>query len=263
MTTITERRLTPDSLAGLRISPIKDRPKNINLLVYGDSGIGKTVFAGSADLVPEMRPVLMVDVEGGAMSLLKFCPEVEVVRVKTWDELQELYAALYEGNHPYRTVIIDSLTEVQKFSMAQIMKDVITLDPARDPDIPSLREWGKNIEQTRRMVRAFRDLPMNAIFTSLVKEDKDSKTGTVRKEPYLSGKLSKEVAAFLDVVVYMYVKNIQKGDEIVRTRLLLTGATDSTVAKDRSGSLPLTLQEPTMRQVYDYAVAGKTPEESK
>lgn len=237
-------------LAGLRVVPAREKMDFINLLVYGDSGVGKTTLAGSADAVPEMRPVLSVDVEGGTMSLSHAYPDVNVVRVRTWRELQDVYNVLHSGKHPYQTVIIDSLTETQKFSMYNIMTDLHSKKPEADPDIPGMREWGKNIEQTRRLVRGFRDLPMHTIFTCLAKSDKNARTGIIEKKPHLSGKLADEVAAFLDVVVYAYAKQIQDGDEVQYKRLLLTAATDSNVAKDRSGRLPMVVEAPTMQKLY-------------
>lgn len=256
-----EGKLTPTSLAGLRIARVKDRPKTVNIMVYGESGVGKTRFMGSADAVPEMRPMLVVDVEGGTLTLANTYPEAEVVRVQSWTEMQALYDELLRGDHPYRTVGLDSLTEIQKFSMYQIMKDLVAKEPDRDPDIPGMREWGKNIEQMRLFVRAFRDLPMNTIFTALSTTSKDNKTGTVTTRPGLPGKLGGEVAAFLDIVTYLYVKNIREGDNIQRKRFLLTGATENQTAKDRTGRLPLVLEEPTMREIYNYAVSGKANSE--
>ena len=252
-----KEKLRPGSLAGLRVAPVKDRLATINLLVYGESGVGETILAGSADAVPEMRPVLVIDVEGGTLSLSANYPDVQVVRVQNWDQMQGVYNELHGGKTEYRTVILDSITEIQKFSMYNIMQGVVTADASRDPDIPSMREWGKNIEQIRKLVRAFRDLPMNSIFTALAKSDKDTRTGTISKKPYLSGKLADEVAAFLDIVVYYYVKNVKEDDKTVQKRLLLTASTDNTVAKDRSGKLPLVLESPTMHDIFEYTIRGK------
>jgi hypothetical protein len=250
-------KITPASLGGLRVDPVRLRPKTINVLVYGDSGVGKTVFAGSSQLVPEMTPVLLIDIEGGALSLTHTYPEVDVVRVQTWDEMQGLYNELHAERHKYKTVILDSLTEIQKFSMYNIMKEVVDDNPERDPDIAGMREWGKNIEQMRRYVRAFRDLPINTIFTALAREDKDNR-GQITKKPSLSGKLAGEVAAFLDIVLYYYVKNVKQGDEVVRQRLMLTSATDTTTAKDRTGKLPLILESPTMSDIYSAVIGHQT-----
>lgn len=212
------------------------------------------MLAGSADEVPEMRPVLIIDIEGGLLSLGNRFPDVESVRVKTWDDMQKVYDDLYRGNHGYNTVVLDSLTEIQKFSMSTIMEFVVKKDPERDPDIPSMREWGKNIEQIRRLVRAFRDLPMHTIFTALAKSDKDGKTGAVKTKPSLSGKLADEVAGFVDIVGYQYTKVM---DNELR-RYLLTTATDRFVAKDRSDNLPATLEDPTMMKIFQH-VRKSTP----
>lgn len=242
--------LTMKTLGGLRVQPVQERSPFINVLVYGKSGVGKTTFAGSADAVPALRPVIVIDIEGGTESLRKPYPGVETLRVTTWKEMQEVYNELYEGKHDYRTVVLDSLTEIQKFNMYNIMSDIVRLKPDVDPDIPDMRMWGKNIEQVRRFVRGFRDLPMNTVFTALVKEDKDQKTGALRMKPMLSGKLADEVAAFLDIVCYMYVKQVGNAEDIETKRLLLTQATEEQVAKDRSGRLPAIIEVPTMDNLY-------------
>src|SRR5690606_2205175 len=106
----------------------------------------------------------------------------------------------------------------------------------------------------RRLVRAFRDLPMHTIFTALAKSDKDGKTGAVKTKPSLSGKLADEVAGFVDIVGYQYTKVM---DNELR-RYLLTTATDRFVAKDRSDNLPATLEDPTMMKIFQH-VRKSTP----
>ena len=237
------------TLAGLPIRAVTQRSPFLNILIYGDSGIGKTTLAGSADAVPSMRPVLFIDIEGGTESLRHSYPDVDMIRVTTWRQMQEVYNALHRGDSGYNTVVLDSLTEIQKFNMYQIMKDLIDKkgeDSNVDPDVPSMREWGKNLEQIRRFVRGFRDLPMNTVFTALAKQDKDQKTGITSIKPSLSGKMADEVAAFLDVVTYYYVKEIEENGETVTKRLLLTRKTSQHIAKDRSGKLPVVVEDPTM-----------------
>lgn len=241
--------LTPTTLAGLPIVKAKDRPPYINMLIYGESGVGKTYLAGTADDVPSLRKVLFIDMEGGTLTLLQSNPNVDVMRVQSWLEMQDVYNSLFAGGHGYSTVVIDSLTEAQKFNMYHILKNLVEDKEDRDPDIAGMREWGKNIEQIRRFVRGFRDLPCNTIFTALMREDKNQKTGAQTRKPMLSGKLASEVAAFLDIVVFLYKKEID-GEQ---RRLLLTAATDDTVAKDRTGKLPgPVLENPTMKQIYQF-----------
>jgi len=234
-------------LAGLPIQRVSQGAPLINMLVYGESGIGKTRIAGSADAVPAMRRVLLIDVEGGTLTLRDTYPEVETVRVKTWAEMQGVYDALFAGNHGYTTIIIDSITEIQKMSMAAVMRRLMEEDGTPGNDIPSLREWGINLEQTRKFVRAFRDLPVNTVFTALVKTDKNPRNGAIKRKPSLSGKLSDEIAGFLDIVVYLYAKEINGEHK----RILLCGQTEDTVAKDRSNKLPMLIEDPTMTNIWE------------
>lgn len=244
-------KLTTRNIAGLQVKPVQERSSYYNILLYGDSGTGKTTLAGSADAVPSMRPVLFIDIEGGTESLKHSYPEVDTVRVTSWKEMQSVYDALYAGGHGYNTVVLDSLTEIQKFNMYDIMNSVVQKRPDLDPDIPSMREWGKNLEQLRKMVRGFRDLEMHTIFTALSRSDKDSKTGITTMKPSLSGKLADEVAAFLDVVGYYYVKQMGDGEDAEFRRFLLTQKTDQQVAKDRSGKLPMVVENPTMKLINE------------
>lgn len=256
--------LTARTIAGLPVHKVQERSPYLNMLIYGDSGTGKTTLAGSADLVPAMRPVLFVDIEGGTESLRHSYPEVDAVRITNWRALQGLYNTLREGGHGYQTVVLDSLTEIQKFNMYQIMAELIAKkgadDPKVDADVPSMREWGKNLEQIRKFVRAFRDLQMHTIFTALAKEDKDQKTGARSIKPSLSGKMADEVAAFLDIVAYYYVKEVTENEETISKRLLLSRKTAQVVAKDRTGRLPMVVQDPTMLSLYDimYPRSGET-----
>src|SRR5699024_5130386 len=144
----------------------------------------------------------------------------------------DVYNWLHDGEHDYQTVILDSLTEMQKFNMYAIMGAVVDKDGERDPDIPSLREGGKTQEQGRRMVRGFRDLEMNVIFTALMKSDKDDRTGIRWHAPELTGELASQVAAFLDIVTYYYVLQENVNGENVNSRLLLTQKTENIIAKD-------------------------------
>lgn len=238
--------LTPTSLGGLQIANVQQQMDYFNLLIYGDPGVGKTVLAGSADAVEAMSPVLFLDMEGGTMSLRKKYPGVKTIRVEKFADLIRVWDQLKNTKHNFKTVVVDSLTEAQKLGMYQIMAAAKAKDPDRDPDLAGIGEWGKNTEQVRKLVRAFRDLPMNTIFTALAQQE-HLKTGARRVKPSLSAKLSNEVAGFLDIVVYMYNKTKPNEGNM---RYLLTLATEEFVAKDRSDNLPPVVEDPDMTKLY-------------
>lgn len=246
--------LTPYNLGGLEIKSVVEQSEFFNLLIYGESSVGKTTLAGSAIEVPEMRPVIFLDIEGGTLSLRDTYPEVEKVRIDSWDDLVETYIDLKNSSsNKYKTVVLDSISELEEFGMEEIMQRAVNKalseGDERDPDLPLIGEHGKSSARMRKVIRRFRDLPMNTIFTALERVDTDKKNRRTIK-PRLSPKLASQISGFLDVVLYMYNKNIE--EEI--KRVVLSQKTDEVIAKDRTNRLPQTITDPTMSIIYDFAM---------
>jgi len=159
--------LTPTSFAGLKIErPDTEAISKLNMLIYGEAGVGKTWLAGSASSVPTMRNVLYLDAEAGKATLREH-PDVEIIPARRWDDYISVYNALRAGGHSYKTVVLDSLSEIAEQCKDQVMTEM-KADPeneSRDADIPSIREWGKLQVRMTRLIRLYRDLPMHVIFT--------------------------------------------------------------------------------------------------
>jgi len=215
----------------------------VNMVLYGDPGAGKTTFLGSANESDGTKNILVIDIEGGMLSLEE--QSVDYISVESFEEVLEVYDMLHrychyrdiyfnpdssadekkkarmqlavlflgkgiskdeaESYEPvlYTTVGIDSITELQKLNMLAIMEDVIAEHPDRDPDVPSVREWGKSGNQMRNIIRKFRSLKMHTIFVALPNADKDEKTGEVTVVPSLPGKLAREIPGFVDIVGHL------------------------------------------------------------
>lgn len=260
---ILEERLTPTSLGGLPIRKARDANPHINGLIYGEYGSGKTLLAATADDVPEMRKVLCLDIEGGTFTLKHPYPNVEVVRITNWNQMADIYNELRAGLHTdYNTCIIDSLTEAQYFNMSEVMRQLVEAKPDRNPDVPDVREWGINQTQIKRFIRLYRDLPMTVIMTALMAEKTNKQTGETKKGADLPGKLAGQVPALFDEVWMLYVKSLtneQLGitgpkvdpQEKKEVRILSTGATATSMGKDRSGKLPKFMVNPTMPQIWN------------
>jgi phage nucleotide-binding protein len=228
------------------VSP--DQIEYLNLLVFGEPGAGKTFLAGTAQDHPKTSPVLILDVEGGTTTL-RHRPDIDVVQVRSIQQVVAVHNKLkIENNGYYRTVVIDSLTELQKLDMHDIMKELVTRRPDRDPDVPDVREWGKTGIHMREIVRAYRDLPMNTILTALVDPFKDS-SGLVVLYPNLPGKMRTELAGFFDVVGYLYTRPEEDKEEIKRI-IQFTG-TQRVIAKDRTATLGHFMEDPTIPTMFD------------
>lgn len=234
----------------------------LNLLLYGDPGVGKTLFCGTAIESEETSPVLFLDCEAGTRTLAspKFAG-IDVLSVRRIKQMGEIYDQLEKENY-YKTVVIDSLGELQRVDMNDIMQDQYNRKPeTTDKDVPSLREWGKTQVHIRNIVRAYRDLPCNTLFTCHAKTDVDDNTGYVKYLPSLPGKLAVEIAGFVDVVAYMYVKNEKEVladktqvDRFVRKMLFQSNGTY--MCKDRTAALGTVVEEPTVPKLWELIQNG-------
>lgn len=219
----------------------------LNLLVYGDPGAGKTFLAGTAQDHPKTSPILILDIEGGTTTL-RHRQDIDVIQIRSIQQIVDVYNKLVsENNGYYKTIVVDSLTELQKLDMSDIMKELVQRRPDRDPDVPDVREWGKTGNHMRKIVRGFRDLPMNTILTALVDPFKDT-TGSVTFYPALPGKMRTELAGFFDVVGYLYTK--PEEEEEVKRVIQFTG-TQKVIAKDRTSVLGHFMESPTIPEMFD------------
>lgn len=248
----------------------------LKILLYGEYGVGKTYLAGTSSDVPHMKDVLYVDAEAGGLTLRNFRDRVDRIRITNYQQLARVqeYLRLHcrardDGNleqlrslqskvmgeslyqpdrvRQYRTVILDSLSELQKFCMyllTGIQIGQIPLDVP--PGTPEWKEWGQSAEMVRLLVRTFRDLPMHVIFVAseMIAED-DRKQH--HRRPNLPGKLSGEVQGFLDVVGW-YASVPGEEGKMSRRLYLQPGRTFQ--AKNRFGVQIPYLDNPTMPSLY-------------
>lgn len=115
----------------------------------------------------------------------------------------------------YRTCILDSLSEIETYSMYQLLgiTDRTRLDEeSMEQGWP---EYRRNQSQILRTIRAFRDLPMHILMTSASEFVQDDSKRMVYK-PALTGKLSKQCQGFMDIVGFLAIVNSQDGSEVRR-----------------------------------------------
>src|SRR5512140_3187219 len=78
----------------------------LKMVVYGNSGVGKTVFASTAP-----KP-LFLSVEAGLLSIAH--KDIDVVEINSTEDLNGAFDLLKNGKHQYESVVLDSLTEMMK-----------------------------------------------------------------------------------------------------------------------------------------------------
>jgi hypothetical protein len=222
-----------------------------NSMIHGETGVGKTHLIGTAADHPLTSPVLIADVDGGVSTLRKR-QDIDVVPVRKFIDLVNLYKDLKNAiptdgsRFPYGTVAIDTFSEFQSLDLADIAAGMARLNDNLDPDIPDQRAYGKSLSHMRDIIRVYRDLPCNTIFTCHTNTERDNNM-RLTYEPKLTGQMKKLAPGFFDIVGYYWAE--RDGDVI--TRKMQFVRTETTVAKDRTGAFEAIEVDPTIPSLWD------------
>jgi len=201
--------------------------RHLNCLIYGNSGVGKTVFASTGP-----RPTLYINVDKGTLSIADLQDDVLELSCNTWTDIKDIILFLraeFEKNpNAYRVIVLDNVTELQRILMQSITEG---------KSIATTQDWGILLNYMRFVVRRIRELPCHTVFI-FHEQVKDGMFA-----PMLDGKLYKEITGMFDVVaryvlIDQQVTNSETGQIDTKTiRYLRCIATQDTTAKDRSWKL--------------------------
>lgn len=241
--------MSNDQFAGFQLlTPRSEEAQPINLLVYGDSDCGKTRFLGTASLVERFSPVLHLDVEMGRETLdeLPGDAKIDIIPIKRWTQIQQIYNDLYEGTHPYKSVSLDNGTYAQALGMYKLIgvEDYV-FDTSR---LAEFKDFNGNTEQMKRMVRAFRDLDMNFFMSAHADIAEDPKTKLNKNFPMFTGKLMRQMPGMFSQVFYLYK---DEGKNKATQRVMQTVGTATTTAKCRKIVLDEIIITPHMQMLAD------------
>lgn len=224
------------------------RKKYLKMLVYGAPGAGKTTLLGSAVDVNDLQDVLLCSFEGGEMVLednerVKNSEQIDTIRIFRLEQLQKIYEFLQahckyrdaedeagleklqrmvfgldedeevDRIRHYRTVIIDSLTEIEAANLSKILNlDAQGLDAAGDLEVAGFTEFRRNNHAIQRIVRSLRDLPLNVLLVCAQQYSQDD-LKRLHYAPALTGKLSTQVQGFMDIVGWLVVGISENAEE--------------------------------------------------
>ena len=231
----------------------------ITVLLHGFAGGGKSTLAGTAP-----GPRLILDAEGGSDWLAgekvywtdvnQAPPAVTdpntsvIVNVTNTKVLEKVNSWLQSGKHPFNSVVIDSLTEVQKRF----------IDSIAGTDQMQQQQWGTLLRVLEKFVRDIKDLkvhdirPLQAVVVI---------TGSQNKEgepvgPQLQGSLAASIPFFFDVVGFAQLVINEEQEIVQHVQILPFGGV---IAKDRTGILSRTfghtLVNPTITGLIQAASA--------
>ena len=213
-------------------------PTNINILIYGESGTGKTRLAST------FPNAIFADIDKGMSSVTE---PVDVAEIEEFSQLEDLYQFLAYGSHTYETVVIDTLNEMQRIAMHATVEEFPGIRRSYD-NLPSMSDYGKMLHDFQEMVLKFFYLPMKLVLLAQVIS---RQFDTDVLQPQLVGKNSaRDVCRKMDVIGYIYKSD--KEDETGKKFAEIAFDATNYVTKDRSFKLPAVLTDPTYRKINSY-----------
>ena len=191
--------------------------RSLTIMVYGESKVGKSTFAVTAPY-----PRLMLDVEGGHRFLpinVKYWdplteepPQADgtwdtvVVQVRDYDVVLKTFQWLQSGKHQFKSLIIDSISELQ----------VKCMDNIAGTEQMKMQQWGELLRHMGALLRDLRDLTMHptqpleaVVLTAMARKGQD---GVYR--PYLQGQLAIQAPYFYDILGAITVETMPNPDPL-------------------------------------------------
>ena len=239
--------------------------KSLTVLVFGASKAGKSTLSVTA---PEPR--LYLDVESASRFLpiervywnpaTEAPPEYDgtwdtcVVQTRDWVTVEKTYQWLQSGKHPFKSLIIDSISELQtRFIESTAGRSQLTQ-----------QDWGDVYRKVGGLVRDIRDLTMHPtkpleaiVMTAMMKEVNG------RYTPWCSGQLQTLLPYLLDVTGYLWVETEtdELSGEETEVRKFLTRRTATYEAGERvGGRIPRVMKDPNITDMIESIFSDRTPE---
>lgn len=246
--------------------------QTLSVLVHAHSKVGKTWFGATTP-----APRLILDAEGGTNWLpgpdewtkygmtpcyrTTWDPQLGppptpdgtwdtcVVKIRYYQDIERVYQWLVSGQHHFRSITLDSISEVQK----RAKDNLVGIGSMRTQD------WGDLLTHMEALIRNFRDLtfhpirPVQAVVLIAFTREQNG-----RHEAYVQGQLKVSMPYFLDIIGYLYP--FVGEDGMLRRRMLVSPDPLFEAGERVGGRLGTWIEQPNVERML-YQVYGMQPPE--
>jgi hypothetical protein len=226
----------------------------LSLLIHGGPRSGKSTLAMTAPY-----PRLLLDVEASARFLnvnkiywnpmTSAPPEADgtwdtcVVAVQDFDTALQAYAWLKSGNHPFRSVILDSIKELQ----------VKAQEAVNGREKMQTQHWGELLMKVSFFGRDLRDLTspsqVNQLEAVVVLAPTMDRGDGIQR-PSLQGGVADQVPYWYDIAGYLYPnQEVDAGGQPHTVRHLYIGDNPMFISGSRAAGLPEDIANPNIEEL--------------
>lgn len=190
-----------------------------SFLFYGRSGTGKTSLASTFP-----GPILLLDVMDEGTDSVVDVKDLDVMEITSLDDIEDAYWYLKNEKHKYKTVIIDTVSQLQMVCLEEIVGAGKKGKKAGDWGSMSQKQWGEVASYMKEWLINFRDLSkQNGIETVFLAQDRvfnaneeENGDGELTPEvgPGLSPSVAKTLAAAVSVVGNTFIRSREVVKEV-------------------------------------------------
>jgi len=262
------KKKSPSKTSGIesRIQEVADVSRTASYAIYGRAGSGKTTLASTFP-----KPLLLLDIRDKGTDSIADVKGVHVLEVESLDDIEDIYYHLKDDNHKYKTLVFDTVTEMQKL----VMKSVVMgksknkkVDESRIGDWGSMakRDWGDVAGIMNKWIADFRDLDMEVVFLAQERvknvDDEEGEDNQLTPEvgPAVMPSIATTLNAAVNVIGNMFIRmkrtSVVKGNKksykeepIYCLRVGPNPIYTTKLRKPRSAEAPPYVEDPTFKDI--------------
>jgi hypothetical protein len=229
-------------------TPPKPDLADLTVLCYGPTKIGKSTWCSGAE------GAVFLSTEPGLNSL-----EVFQVPVRTWDELLAACGELAEGNHGFKTVIIDTIDNAYRMCAEYVCRK---FKVEHEADLSYGKGYALIQGEFQRVLNKLAFMPYGLYLVSHSQNiEVETRTGKYTKTvPTLPEKARKIVLGLVDMILYCDIETTTGADnKVTARRVMRTKPSLYYEAGDRTGRLPevIDLDYSRFIEAYDAGACDK------
>ena len=208
-------------------TPPKPNLADLTVLTYGPTKIGKSTWCSHAE------NALFLSTEPGLNSL-----EVFQIPIRSWDELLTACGEIAEGNHEFKTVILDTVDNAYRMCAEHVCRK---FKVEHESDLGFGKGYALTNNEFQRVLNKLAFMPYGLYLVSHSQETEiETRTGKYTKiVPTLPEKARKIVMGLVDMILYCDIETAAgpDGKSPIR-RVMRTKPSLYYEAGDRTGRLP-------------------------
>lgn len=252
--------------------------KLLKMILYGQPGSTKTRTAATAEWDERTAPAIHFDIGGNTLILRTYKKRPRLIRIDKLPDLKIFYdwfkagqptggqnatlIEMFKLTPPYKTVIIDGVTDIQRVVMNQASGQP-DIAPGAIPSDMEHRHFNKTLRAMTNFANLFFKLDMHVIITALERREKIGED-VMYFSPLLLGQSSMEVCGYayivgrcmaaerMPVVDRKDLERAARDAKVAMPRsMVYFNATWTQMAKDQAGLGVTSMADPTITKMLD------------